>query len=507
MSPDLMPIACIAYIVPLFDTVKLSFYPLATNPSVEAIQRAWYNTASFLYANDLRSSALTTVKGRRWQCPTIPLISQNVFCSSVAGFIVHFTAVEPMLRAVAAEDPFASSAILAACVISTLATWIPLLDGVSHEIDPITYLDFSDSRWFDITSSRFLRQIGSVVIGVPVVAAAASMLFFAPITPTSWASLYLRLAAASALIATVSFVFEETLRVKLFHPLPNIDLLVLEAHGSLAAEKNLSIIVASLLESKSLTDEVLCPSHHFRIGTPEYQELKLSESWIRQMADVFLQPVNPSVEMTFEEDVLRVLVLESFGGRSWSARRAGHQATVCRWIDPKRSHRETSREPASTVVVRALYVFVGGFGEALTNCAAAANRWKISPTAFTAMEFAVIAIERCLVQSLSPSGQTRNDWRGSHLAAQVPSALQAVFRLRCGFIKFVQATELTLPPGESSATIPRAKADDLVQETNYPIVKICDTAASKVLLSMKELGRVDQSLDRDCLLWAKSLLN
>jgi hypothetical protein len=502
-----MPQVSVAYVAPLLHTVKLSIYPLATNPCVEAIQRAWYNPVSFLsHPADLQSAALTTVKGRRWQYPTVSLISKGVFFSSVAGLIVYYTTVEPMLGAVAANDPFASSAIRAACVISTLATWIPLLDGVSHEVDPVIYLDFSDSRWYNIISKTFLRQIGSVVIGVPPVAAAASMLFFAPITPISWASLYLGLATASALIAMFSSVFEETLRVKLFHPLPDIDVLVLEAHGSSAAEKNLSIIVSSLLESKSLTDEVLCPSHHFRMGTPEYQELKMSESLIRQMADVFFRPVHPSVEMTIEEDVLRILVLESFGGRPWSTRPSGHQATVSRWIDPKISHREIGREPASTVLVRALYIFIGGFGEALTICAASANRWKISPTAFTAMEFAVIAIERCLVQSLSPSGQTRNDWKGSHLTAQVPSALQAVFRLRCGFINFVQAAELTSPLGESSTTFPRAESDDLVRETNYPIMKICDATATKILLSTREHGRMDQSLDSECLRWTKSLL-
>ena len=120
----------------------------------------------------------------------------------------------------------------------------------------------------------------------------------------------------------------------------------------------------------------------------------------------------------------------------------------------------------------------------------------------------MVAIGRCITRSLtSSSGQILRDWKCSHLSIQIPTALVAIYKLRCGVVqysKMVNPNDTKLRFNVSGSSFIGAH---LVKEYGQ-VVRTCDSVASLILQSMKSLqgGRIDQTLlDRDCQEWINDL--
>ena len=238
--------------------------------------------------------------------------------------------------------------------------------------------------------------------------------------------------------------------------------------------------------------EVRRPSHQSGIGGPERDELKLSEKLINDMANIFLLQLDQQTEAPLEDDVFRISILESLGGSPLPANTSDvierQQKIISGWIDQPSPRSRKLQEPLSTPLVRGLCVFIGGFGKALEICATTSSgeTWKIPPAAFVGMNFAIQAIARCLVRSLTPS-----DWKSSHLSIQVPAALRALFQLRNGIF---QHSKIANSGETNGVTLVSNKIGGHLTGEYGVIVRACDTAAISILQSLrslKGLGRVE----------------
>lgn len=490
--------------------MRLSVVPLVSNPWDVTLSHARQQPWSLLLelsggGGGASKDSSSRKMGRRFQRPTFHAILQHIFLSLLSGAIVTYAVVLPLFGTI--TELFARSAILTTCLLTTLATLTSVLDGVSHEIDPSQYL---------YPSSKSVRKLRNKVA---YLALAVSLLSIALVVATAGEApiiyigrLYMNLPIISGIMATYMYIIDETIRTALFNPRADIHQIVDELHDDTSENTRLLVILLSLLCDLSLVKEVRRPSHQGGIGGPERDELKLSEKLTNVMANIFLLQLDQQTEAPLEEDAFRISILESLGGPSLLENTSDgierHQKIINAWIDQPSPRSRKLQEPLSTPLVRGLCVFIGGFGKALEICATTScgETWKIPPAAFVCMNFAVQATARCLVRSLTPSGRTLCDWKSSHLSIQVPAALQALFQLRNGIVRHSKIVN----NGETNSLtlVSNTTGGHLTGECGV-IVRACDTAATSILQSLrslKGLGRIELSLDLDCLEWTNTLL-
>lgn len=489
--------------------MRLSTFPLVSNPLDTSFRHFLKNPWS-LFGSDAAAKNAPPV-GRRFQRPTSHAVLQHVILSLIIGFAVAYAAVLPLICR--NGNDFERSATLLSCILTVLGTLVSVLDGDSHEVNVKLYLYPSSSNWYAQLCSKIAQHVAYIAVAASPLSILLAVLMTtsseAPSRHVGW--LYAKLSIATILMAMYVFIMDEAIRTALFHPRPNIHQMVEELYDDTTPVTRLGVILHSLLCDQSLVKEVWSPSQKPGMAGPEREEMILSEKLTKHMASVFLCRIDPQTEAPLEEDVLRIAILESLGGRLHPSDTSGvserHQKSVNEWIDRQILRGQLLHEPLSTPLVRGLYVFLGGAGESLAICATSSDvdTWKIPPAAFVCMEFAVQATARCIVRSLTPSGRTLCDWKSSHLSIQVPASLQALFQLRRGIVqysKFVnrETNGRALASNEIGAHIPAQYGE---------IVRACDMAASSIMHSLKclkGLGRIDLSLSRECLDWTNTLL-
>lgn len=272
---------------------------------------------------------------------------------------------------------------------------------------------------------------------------------------------------------------------------------------------------ASLLYDSQLIKTVSQPSQNFETVMHERDELIRASNLSQQLARILLSPMVPSNEAPLEEDVFRLAVLESLGGR-----RGAHNVTE--WVHYAVVTGSMVPEPPCLPLLRALCIYIGGLGETLIQCAnptkqirptssrRLAEYWSLPPGCLASAEYAVKAAALFIVQSMtSTDGRLLRDWKSTHVALLVPTVLQAIFHLRTGLVDFGSPPSKSSPSRPSTALTPSGAPRMPANLQLQPLVRECDAAATRVLHSLKipkGLGRVDLHLDEDCHLWTKSLV-
>jgi hypothetical protein len=517
--------------------VRLSTFPLISNPWDNTLQlflrqNLWKN---LLYHSNPLNTAAQNIEprkkqrdeifvGRRLRRPTMYTTAQHIVLSLVASFLIAYIAVVPLSINNGNSNPlrlFVRSVHTASCILTMLGSLVSILDGASHEINPYLLLDPSSSKtnWYKNISSNVSTRVACTTLIVPIMSILLTLFVVRDLDYVSYtniAPLYILLLRNCTLMALYVHIMDEMMRTSLFHPRPDLSKMVNELSDEMPNVALLGVILNSILCDPALVQQVVHSSHQLGIGGPERDELKLSKKLTKQMASVYLTSSATQSEAPLEEDVLRVIILETMGGgtrchssttKSMSER---HRKIISEWIDRPVPRRQSTKlqEPLSSLLLRGLCIFIGGAGEALTICAQSsenARMWKIPPAMFCCLELCIEATKRFVVCSLTPSGRTLCDWKSSHLSIHVPSVLVALYQLRQGIVQYSK-----LVHSESNCleyTVTEIGAH-LTKEYGQ-IVQDCDLAAISILRSMKSLkglGRIDLALDPDCLEWKNLLI-
>ena len=494
--------------------------------------------------DDDEEKMMMNAVGRRYERPTIYATIQHMILSLLAGLAVAYIGVLPYTTTHAAatndmqQQRYTQSVHMATCILTVFGSLLTVLDGVSHEINPYLYTTCNKTVWFREVSAKIVNRVLYTTTIVPILSmiGAASMMPTWPVGMWSlfgFVSGYVPLVRNCAAMSVFLYTYEEMTRTSLFHPRPNVSEMIRQwscDDTSSSVVSQLGIILNTLLCDPILVEQIVNVSYSMnRVGAYSFEkeELLALEKHSKQMAQVLLSPIyNHATQAPLEEDVFRIVLLEAFGGgggSSSSDRRQlfttseRHQRLISEWIDrpiPRQQSSKIMVKPLSSALVRGFCVFIGGTGTALTmlsshkSLSPSPRRCQCSLAVFCSVELCVVAIGRCITRSLtSSSGQILRDWKCSHLSIQIPTALVAIYKLRCGVVqysKMVNPNDTKLRFNVSGSSFIGAH---LVKEYGQ-VVRTCDSVASLILQSMKSLqgGRIDQTLlDRDCQEWINDL--
>mmetsp|Transcript_642 Transcript_642/g.1145 ORF Transcript_642/g.1145 Transcript_642/m.1145 type:complete len:844 (-) Transcript_642:337-2868(-) len=272
------------------------------------------------------------------------------------------------------------------------------------------------------------------------------------------------------------------------------------------------------------------------IGGGINNEFDLEEEELRRN-DIMTLLVQSCIEQgricghtTLEDDLLKVNLLESFGGycTPGESNMAGipfalserHYREVARRIlAPEPPKGTCVQQPPMVPVIRALSAYIGGIGTSLST--SSGSIFYISPCTKTTLEYAVNAASRFIVlnisRSFSSGGHTKK--RFNRISLMTPVVLEAIYRLRCGIYdlacylhEHAKCTKKTLPSNSGINTSKKAtdnverKGPWVIQSrerldcilSSEPslehLVTVCDEAASCILKTVRE---VDGSSDFD----------
>jgi len=335
-----------------------------------------------------------------------------------------------------------------------------------------------------------------------------------------------KLAVLCGFLALYIYLADSEIRRALFKPEAEIPQMIRELNDDSTHVTRLGVMLRSLLSDASLVEEVWSPKRAPGIGGPEREEIDRSEKLFQDCSKILLRRPDPRSEAPLEEDVLRIAVLESLGGETFGTIHPEtderHYQQINEWIGLPTLRGTGSFEHLSVPLVRGLCVFVGGFGQALAMCSSPtdpawgdaaklprpASTWTLSPSTFLCLDFAVTALARLIVRSLTPSGRTLCDWKSSVLSNQVPVALKALHRLRTGIAKYSASLTNDQTTGRQ-AQLSTQIGTSLSSPVHLELVRVCDASASQILHSMKHItgfGRIDLLLDSACLEWKNDLM-
>jgi hypothetical protein len=262
----------------------------------------------------------------------------------------------------------------------------------------------------------------------------------------------------------------------------------------------LVIVKSALFGDNELFDSVMKPTA--KVGTNSLEEEELARS--KRDADTLANVLTTkSTDFGLPQDVLRVLILESFGGRdSTSVGASGrHESAVKNLVSGTVN---TGRvEPPAVPVVRALCAYVAGLGVALQKVSKPRNpklpplatpatfaTWALPPGALSCSERALVGATRMIIQSIT--GPSSTNWRDTHLSMFVPVLLISAFQLRCGI---------------------EIHEKDLAHSAHSPLLQVKQTCDACAVFLIKTLQATDSRIveltiqQQDCRRWLGTLLD
>ena len=167
------------------------------------------------------------------------------------------------------------------------------------------------------------------------------------------------------------------------------------------------------------------------------------------------------------DDILRVCLLESFGGGGSSScddrnpfyfGNTRHATALRKRLSLSAATTSPGQQPIVVPIVRALCAFSGGIGDAmckiycqvdkdgkpLKNKKNAAELWKLPPASLNSVEYAITAAARLVVMNTvitDKNGGISVDQskRHSHLSLLLPCVLQSSYHLTCGVNDYATA--------------------------------------------------------------------
>ena len=543
--------------------MRLSVYPLAPNPwdctiknlFSELRQSLIYHTGSYptdtqlqqknhhrvsqLFAQQPRSTissdvpegtGLTCYGERRYVRPTLYSTMQHFIISMMASITVAYIGTHSD-----ESQLYKRSIHMASCIFISFGSLIAIMDGTSHEINPYLYTNSNQTKWFHSIYTNIVSRVLYSTMIVPItsmIVAAYTLRWDVGLSFTNHLQLYVLLVRNCACISMYLCIYDEALRTSLFYPRPNVSKIIRQWSGdtSTPTATQLGIILSNLLCDPSLVQNVVNVSYSMtRVGSFSFEkeEILSLEYHTKQMAHVLLSPSynNTPSEASLEEDILRIIILEAFGGGGDKSQPHSvcerHQCLIREWIDRPKTRCQSSKvmvQPLSSALVRGFCVFIGGSGEVFTIIASQISSssverqksCKFSMATFCSLELCVVAVGRCIARSLtSASGSVLSDWKCSHLSIQIPSALLAIYKLRCGVIQYSKMDNQEYLNHRNDLAGSKFVGVHLPNEYGQ-VVRTCDSVASLILQSMKSLqgpGRIDNSLfDSECQEWKSRLI-
>jgi hypothetical protein len=513
--------------------------PLVSNPLETTFQHLLKHPLSILEPSDTPGELLTSslnrhTKGRRLQHSSFRSTSAQVILSVTMGIIVAFSTVFDWFDRPHGDD-FDRAAILATCVLTLLSPLV--MTGLNgHELDPNEYLTPSGTL-LPIGGQQVLQKAFIAAVLVPAISAFAGYLVSSS-DPVNFGDLYLQLSVYCLLMSLYLQAIDKAIRTSIFSPKADLKRLVDELQDDSSLATMLDFILHSLLQDGALVKDVWSPTQKPGVVDLDSQELRRTGDLMKQMSTIALSKATGYLEAPFEEDVMRVVILESFGGtdtqkggmqkggshtQTTQASKGGpetrHEDIIKSWVDWKFTKTGNRREPLSLPLVRGFCVFAGGIGEALLACSSKnvthsrlskpqgmVQSWTLPQGAIVCASFAVTAVTRCIARSLKAPERPVADWKSAQLSTLVPSALNAFFRLRTGILAYsnYRGLDMSREVNVGATDKSGAHSPELLS-----LLRVCDDSALEILTSLKSpqgRDRLDLPLDKECLAWTKQLL-
>lgn len=277
-------------------------------------------------------------------------------------------------------------------------------------------------------------------------------------------------------------------------------------------------------------------THNFSNVDLEGMEMKRNKDMSQKVASAILTGTISGYS-TFEEELLKFMVLESLGGRSANDDMKGLSSeNLYQGLSiPFRSYKTIMRflrtmdqgSVQTLSIVRALCAYAGGIGEALTYISHPISRSQGTPTTFVkrtenctfsfqpsavlSAMYAIEAASRFILLNLK-----NRKARFNHLSLFIPVILQTSYTLRCGALDYAKYQYDSSDPihdflsnvdtrGETFVNFCTIKHPDLTK-----LVKTCDDSVIEILkfqgsnISSLELSEI--KVDDHVKEWIVSLL-
>lgn len=476
--------------------------------------------------------------GRRFHGPTSFGILFQILYAFLAGIGITFL----LSNSHGGND----LAVVIVCVMTILAPLmisIPGKPASSHELCPRLYL-YPFSNRAEWRSTLFNKFVISTVTGVTIAVIGISIDYYLPIihpllSPktqfwTLYTDSFILLTFYSFLISAYLYALDDLLKVNIIHcQQGRIKQMIDELRYDESNATTLSAFLECILMEKNLATETLQFNDNDRETLNDRyfgrMELQKSVNLMQRMSQCLVSAPSAEkhIEALFEEDVFRIILLESIGGTSVAteslpdsastSRR--HQRNVTDWINPVKEYEIDIIEirKIAVTLVRGLAVFIGGFGEALTLCGSPSSSvamdsglpclssvysWSLPPSSFLCVEFAIVGLTRCIVTSYETSGPRLLDWTNSIVAVAIPSALTALFYVRVGVMNFLKYQNRKVLEASEVRTYYTSYEKEL-----HRLQRLSENAAIAILRAMNLDPRVRTiELSEDVIIWTRSLI-
>jgi len=236
----------------------------------------------------------------------------------------------------------------------------------------------------------------------------------------------------------------------------------------------------------------------------EQEEMMRNDKMMKIVADSILDGM-ACLNTRVYHDLLTVLLLESIGGNdgkgnedyldipkrhlSFLLRRLNHQMV---------SEVQILQQPPIVPVLRALFAYTGGLGEALSdlmlevrlNKTVGGMTWSLPPCTLMSLEYAVRGTARLIALNLCEKPEmisTRK--RHSRVSILIPTFFAAVFKLRCGLLDY--AEYLTSLEEESNNSNTDTEIENRIMRNNGQVWIGREESSEKALLAFIALKYSD----------------
>jgi len=281
---------------------------------------------------------------------------------------------------------------------------------------------------------------------------------------------------AVLLLVTIMNIQDVVTRWAVCAPGVDADILMYQTSATTKSKSNETflaedLIIQSILMADGMTvDKVIASTKSGSnsmtpFKNPQEDEISRNEAAMASFAE-WIQTSSTKCSGILSDDILRVCLLESFGGGGCSScagspfyfGNSRHTAAIQKRLSLSSATTSPGQQPIVVPIVRALCAFSGGVGDAmckvycqvdkdgksLKNKKNAAELWKLPPGSLNSVEYAITAAARLVVMNTvmtDKNGVVSVDQskRHSHLSLLLPCVLQSAYHLLSGVNDYATA--------------------------------------------------------------------
>lgn len=550
--------------------VRCSTVPLASNHYMNSMRNCHHFMVGFAVpikpfmmnpqgiGNFVSNSSIPQKRncGRRYQLPTVASGGANMLVTCLVGFLVAEYTLLPYYQGMAEARRLGPWIDFTSLMTMTLHLWI---SGAGHELNPKQFRSHMSGEQYQPTllSRRAMVQIAkrvvcvmfaTVSIGVACIGTTHKSQTLSMLGNKNTWPFLLRCMAISGMLGGYASTIEEAAKSSLF-VVSCFQRFVREVITS--GNKTGGEAVVTMQEEFVIDAALHCLLHGYmalvqQIGEStaskangnlqlETTEAHRNREAITVMANVMLG--RQDSEVSLEEDVLRISLLESLGGSSASEESstgdnsiskevgvypmdARHVSAIEYWVMPSTPRGHTvaptnlHKEQKSILLTRGLSALAGGLGQALSECSESnSTTWLLRPGLLCAAEYCVIALSRVFLVSFEYNKKTGSDFRRTQLSSLIPATLNSMYYLHAGLLKHAQYLEHlrgSVPPpsiGSRVLDVPEVNEQLSKHHPDLHFVLHAIEEAGKGILRQTDsaMPAVQQALDRDSAQWLKRI--